>query len=318
MKIPSRVEPLYYDPEVRAEHRLVGQTLRRLFGKGKAPYPAILQEQVKLGTPGHLTFAAMDDANVKPILPLPIVLRHGCFSSSATQVFPDGTVTIAGGRTVDGQVAHLVTDPERSAIGRAYRGLQEHLREMGESRPVGMLFHFAGAKLGWILHDASFNTTSPRIIPSSGGVVRLEKYRDVLAAIASGDRGIVRDAEAAAAAVSESAAIAAAIHKRFGHGTAARLALFLAAHQVDQPTPEQQQRIQCLNGEFWLVMSGPQLAQAVDAKPRSVQAAVVTLKNQGVLQVHRGGFNGDGCRNGYWVDIDALLAGDTTDIEESK
>lgn len=311
MRMPPNIDPLIYDPDVLAEHRLVRYTLRQLGERDR--HFEVLNEQAKLGEPGRLTLDALNE-----VLPLPIRLFRGRFSAVTATASADGTVNVGGGRTMPGQVAHLVTDMATSAIGREYRGLQRGYRRDGESRPIGMVFSFNRIRGGLILHDGAFNTEKQTIIRAAGITVRLERYEGVLRAIAAGDTGIVPNAAAASAAQSQSAAIAAAIHKRFGHGTAARLALFIAVHQVDHPTPEQQQRIQRINGQTWLVMTGPQLAQAVDAKARSVQAAIAMLKNQGVLHVRRGGFPGDGCRNGYWLDVDAILADDTFQIQEPK
>ena len=301
MKIPPQIDPLTYDPALRAEHRAVKFTLRRLGERCLVVDVLNRSEELDLGR--RLTFEALND-----VRPLPILLRSARFSGSRSAVYPDGTVTTSGGRTVEGQIAHLATETERSAIGKAYRRHQHAFRAAGERCPVGMVFPYARAKGGWILHDGHFQTPHPGIIHTAGGTIRLEKYRELLQAIVAGDKGLAPVAQGVADE-NDDRRVADSVRRRYRRRTAGDLLLYLLDHQVEPLTTDQQARIQRQDGRRWIVINTDELAKEVGAGPRTIQKAVAELKAAGVLEVRRGGFRGSGNANGYWIDTDAVLSG---------
>ncbi len=321
MRIPENIDPFYYDPEVHAEHRLVDYTLRKLHRLYKRPklakkqkpdeFFSVFNAQKDLGESGRMTLDAMHE-----VVSLPIRLYRGNFSSSTTTVQPNGTVKIAGGGTVPDQVGKLIVRFQKSAIGKAFRQIQIAHRASHDLRPVGMLFPFDHVPGGMILHSGQFNTPLPTIITTGSGHVRLERYEHVLKAIVAGDRGL--GTGPTATAERDIAAITAVVRKSMRHTTAARLVHYFAAHLLGRPTSDNQQHMQLHGGVPWVVMTVPQLAAAVDASARTVQAAIEKLRTQGVLQVQRGGFDGDGCRNGYRLDIDLLMTIDDADQEDER
>lgn len=296
MRTPKNIDPARFDPDVLAEHRLVLYTLRRLDEEDRLS--DVRREQEAFDDPG-LTLRALH-----AVLPLPIRLCRGRFSAATTKVQASGSVRSSGGNAVPGQVAHLATHFATSAIGREYLR-QRRIYSSPTEVPVGMVFPCARIPGGLILHDGQFSTPLPTIIPidSRGNTVRLEWYREVLKAIAAGDRGD-RQNSISAAAAAHASAIVASIRTRLGVGVAGRLAIFLAGHQVGCPGPLHYQRVQVVDGTPWVVMTMPGLGTAVTASPRGVQAAVAELKGKGLLDVRRGGFAGDGCRNGYRLVLD--------------
>lgn len=322
MRFPDKIDPIYYDPEVRAEHRLVNYTLRKLHRLRESPdldadkkldkhmkpdgYYPVLNEQAIFGEPGRLTLNAMHE-----VIDLPIRLYRGRFSIAKMTVKSDSTVLVTGGGTIPSQIGHLVTRFEKSAIGKAFRRIQSVHRASRDRRPVGMLFPFSRIPGSLILHNGQFITPSPTIITTKRDTLRLERYEHVLKAIVAGDLGL----GPSASAESELATVTAAVRKQFGHGTAARLVCFLAEHQIGQPAVDQQNHMECLSENIWVVMTFPELGRAIDASPRAVQAAVAELKRKGILESHRGGFEGAGSGNGYRINFEMLTATDTLNQE---
>jgi len=298
MKLPSNIDPTFYDYDAQAEHRKVKLTLRKL--NLEDLIPQVLRVQERLNWQRRLSFEALDEVER-----LPILIRPGHFSASTTSVTANGTAKVLGGRTTDGQMAHLSTDVDRSAIGNAYRELQTSFRAAGEVRPIGMVFSYKRTRGGWILHDGDFGTKRARVIPTDRGAVRLDKYLDVLHALVAIDWEGGQFGGTCAKAGSVLPEVVASVRNTYGSAVKAQLLLHLAELQLNPICGDMHRRFQRLDGVRWVVVDQELLAANIGCGKRAIQMAVAELEEDGILNTRRG-FDGNGNPKGYRVDFEIL------------
>lgn len=172
MNQPDSIDPLHFDLWRLKQHRVVKFILRRL-GDDPSLVRRISDEQYALDGHSSLTLSALNNLGE-----LSIELKMSALCRPESKMASHGRVSM-GGQILDGQVAHLIVDFRRSALGR------EYLHVAGKHRPIdqlaiGIVFPFRRVPGGFVIHNGKFAKRFTAF-HTDVGEVRVERLAEVIA-----------------------------------------------------------------------------------------------------------------------------------------